>query len=65
VKELTGLTAKFGEAVGEEMELSHEERIVKNVGKMDAKRHLGAGVEKLMTSNITQVLGTMLDTTVF
>ena len=64
VKELTGLTAKFGEAVGEEMELSHEERIVKNVGKMDAKRHLGAGVEKLMTSNITQVLGTMLDTTV-
>lgn len=49
----------------EEQELSPEKRVVANVGKMDAKKHLADNVTKLMSSNIIQAMGTMLDTVVF
>ena len=42
-----------------------EKRIVANVGKTDAKKHLQSNVTALMSSNIIQSLGTMLDTVVF
>ena len=35
------------------------------VGKMDAKKHLASNVTQLMSSNIIQAMGTMLDTVVF
>lgn len=53
------------QAVIEEQELPPEKRIVANVGKMDAKKHLSSNVGSLMATNINQALGTMLDTTVF
>jgi 26S proteasome regulatory subunit N11 len=53
------------QAVIEEQEMSPEKRVVANVGKMDAKKHLAANVSTLMSSNITQAMGTMLDTVVF
>lgn len=49
----------------EEQELSLAERTVANVGKQDAKKHLEMNVAHLMSSNIVQTLGTMLDTVVF
>jgi hypothetical protein len=49
----------------EEQEMPPEMRIVANVGKMDAKKHLAVGVNALMSSNIVQSMGTMLDTVVF
>lgn len=42
-----------------------EKLAVMNVGKVNAKRRLGESVEDLMACNITQTLGTMLDTVVF
>lgn len=45
------------QAVIEEQELPPEKRIVANVGKMDAKKHLGMNVGALMTTNINQVRG--------
>lgn len=42
-----------------------EKRVVANVGKMDAKKHLQTNVTSLMSSNIIQCMGTMLDTVVF
>jgi len=39
--------------------------LVDNVGKIDPKRHLEACVSDLMSANIIQCLGTMLDTVVF
>jgi 26S proteasome regulatory subunit N11 len=57
--------ARYDKAVVEEQELSPEKRIVANVGKMDAKKHLAANVNTLMTNNINQAMGTMLDTVVF
>ena len=35
------------------------------VGKMDAKKHLDVQLNQLMSANIVQSLGTMLDTLVF
>ena len=49
----------------EEQEMPPEKRIVANVGKMDAKKHLASNVGALMASNINQALGTMLDTIIF
>mmetsp|Transcript_13927 Transcript_13927/g.34320 ORF Transcript_13927/g.34320 Transcript_13927/m.34320 type:complete len:313 (-) Transcript_13927:268-1206(-) len=65
VKELKGLADRYDKAVIEEQELPPEKRVVANVGKMDAKKHLADNVTKLMSSNIIQAMGTMLDTVVF
>lgn len=35
------------------------------VGKLDAKKHLEEDIEAVMSDNIIQVLGTMLDTISF
>jgi len=55
----------YDERVAQEMELSAEEMVVTNVGKVDPKTHLEADLTELMTSNIVQCLGTMVDTVVF
>lgn len=49
------LVSRYDAAVVEEQELSPEKRIVANVGKMDAKKHLAANVTSAMSSNINQV----------
>jgi len=45
--------------------MTKEKLLVANVGKLDPKRHLQQDVEKLMTSNIVQGLGSILDTVIF
>jgi 26S proteasome regulatory subunit N11 len=65
VSEMKDLVSRYDAAVVEEQELPPEKRIVANVGKMDAKKHLTANVTQLMSSNINQAMGTMLDTLVF
>lgn len=65
VKELKSLAERYEKAVVEEQEMPQEKRIVANVGKMDAKKHLASNVTQLMSSNIIQAMGTMLDTIVF
>ena len=39
--------------------------VVDNVVKIDPKKHLKMSVNELMSSNIIQCLGTILDTVVF
>ena len=53
------------QAVEEEDTMTKEQLVVKNVGKLDPKRHLEEHVEVLMTANIVQCVGAMLDTVVF
>lgn len=45
--------------------MTKEKLVVHKVGKLDPKKHLEQDVSALMSSNITQVLGTMLDTIAF
>ncbi|GMP44191.1 hypothetical protein CsSME_00013828 [Camellia sinensis var. sinensis] len=53
------------QTVQEEDELPPEKLAIANVGRQDAKKHLEEHVSNLMSSNIIQTLGTMLDTVVF
>jgi hypothetical protein len=56
---------RYNEAVAEEGELTPEQRVVANVGKMDARKHLAAAVTDAMGRNIDSTMGTLLDTIVF
>ena len=64
-QEMLGLAIKYNKAVQEEDELTPEKLAIANVGRQDAKKHLEEHVSNLMSSNIVQTLGTMLDTVVF
>jgi len=65
VKEMLELATNYNKAVQDEGKMTPEKLAIANVGKLDAKKHLQADVEKLMSSNIIQSLGTMLDTIIF
>lgn len=65
VTEMLALAKHYKTSVEEEETMTKEQLSIKNVGKQDPKRHLGEKVSLLMTSNITQCLGAMLDTVVF
>lgn len=53
------------QALEDEDKMTPEQLAIKNVGKQDPKRHLEEKVDNLMSANIVQCLGSMLDTVVF
>jgi len=63
--EMLELAKNYNKSIQEEATLSKEKLAIQHVGKLDPKRHLQQDVEALMTSNIVQTLGTMLDTVSF
>lgn len=63
--DMARLSKDYFQRIKEEEGLSPEEIEVKNVGKIDPKRHLSREVDELMASSIIQCLGTMIDTVVF
>lgn len=65
LSELKEFAKKYDQAVQEEEELSADKLVVARVGRQDAKKHLEENVQRLMSSNIIQVLSAMLDTVVF
>ena len=65
VEKMLKLSKDFNERVMQEEGKSAEEILVENVGKIDPKKHLETSVNELMSSNIIQCLGTMLDTVIF
>ena len=65
VKRMLDLTKQYNKAVQEECKVDLDKLVVKNVGKLDPKKHLEQDVEQLMADNIVQTLGSMLDTIVF
>ena len=65
VKEMLTLAKNYDKALEEEEKMTPEQLAIKNVGKQDPKRHLEEKVDSVMTSNIVQCLGAMLDAIVF
>jgi len=65
MEELHQLAKSYAQRLEEEGTKTEEELAVLNVGKIDPKKHLENGVETLMADNISQSLGTMLDTIIF
>ncbi|GAA54929.1 SWI/SNF-related matrix-associated actin-dependent regulator of chromatin subfamily A-like protein 1 [Clonorchis sinensis] len=58
------LVKAYHKSLEEEEKMTPEQLLVKNVGRMDPKRHLGENVESLMTANIAQCVGGMLHSVV-
>ncbi|KAL3779130.1 hypothetical protein HJC23_003114 [Cyclotella cryptica] len=65
VDRMLKLTQDYNERIVQEEGKTAEEVMVENVGKIDPKKHLEGCVAELMSRNIIQCLGTMLDTVVF
>jgi len=65
VTEMLDLAKNYNKNIVEEDKLTKEKLAIQNVGKLDPKRHLQQNVEELMTSNIVQTLGAMVDTIIF
>jgi len=65
VNEMLDLAKNYNKEIHEEEKLTKEKLAIHNVGKLDPKRHLQQDVEKLMTANIVQTLGGLLNTVVF
>jgi 26S proteasome regulatory subunit N11 len=65
LEELKSLSAKYDKAVIEEGEVEIDKRGVAKAGKMDAKRRLGDGASRLLTSNVAQCMSTMVDSVAF
>lgn len=65
VSEMVELSAAYEKGVKQETELTAEALVVATVGKMDAKKRIEDATMRLMSANIVQCLGTMLDTVVF
>merc|ERR1712021_178550 len=65
VTEMKNLSDAYEKAVKQETELSADALLVATVGKVDAKKRIEDSVLELMSTNLVQLLGTMLDTVVF
>lgn len=65
IEKMVQWTKDYNERIVEEDSKTSEEIEVENVGKIDPKKHLEAGVNELMSINIIQCLGSMLSTVVF
>ena len=60
------LSIKYNKTIQEESKVDDDDqKAIMNVGKIDAKKRLEVDVELLMTANIVQSLGAMLDVVVF
>mmetsp|Transcript_327 Transcript_327/g.1100 ORF Transcript_327/g.1100 Transcript_327/m.1100 type:complete len:318 (-) Transcript_327:123-1076(-) len=59
------LAKSYINAVQEEQKLTPEKLAIARVGKVDAKKHLEQDVASLMSDNINQCLGSMVDRVVF
>ena len=65
IKEMLTLAKNYDKALEEEDKMTPEQLAIKNVGKQDPKRHLEEKVDVMMTTNIVQCLGAMLDAVIF
>ena len=65
VKNMLDLAKAYNKAVQEEDQKTAEKFQIDQVGKLDAKKHLEDDIQMVMSDNIVQCLGTMLDTVVF
>jgi len=59
------LAKNYHKSLEEDEKLTKEQIVIKNVGKLDPKRHLEEHVDELLTSNISQCLGAMMQSVVF
>ena len=59
------LAKAYSKWLREEETMDAEQRAIANVGRREPKRHLSDAVDALISDNVQQCLGVMLDTVVF
>jgi 26S proteasome regulatory subunit N11 len=59
------LAEQYNKSVQEEITLTPEQLSNRHVGKQDPKRHLEETVDKVLSNNIVQSLGTMINAVTF
>ena len=65
LEDMGNMTAEYDKWIQAEMKKSKTEMAVSTVGKVNPASRLTQQVEEVMTENIVQCLGTMLDSLVF
>jgi len=65
IQNMVKLAKSYNKMIQEEGKVEKKKLEILNVGKLDSKRHLQQDVDLLMSSNINQTLGMMLDTVIF
>lgn len=65
VESMLKLAKAYSASITAESTMTAEKLLVHNVGKLDPKKHLEEDVRTVMSANIAQILGTMLDAVVF
>jgi 26S proteasome regulatory subunit N11 len=65
IQNMVELAKSYNKMIKEESKVERKKLEIQNVGKLDAKRHLEQDVEKLMSGNINQMLGMILNTVIF
>ncbi|KCV73050.1 26S proteasome non-ATPase regulatory subunit 14 [Fonticula alba] len=65
LKAMRQLIKQYAESIKEEEKLTKEQLATRHVGKQDPKRHLEERVDLVMSQNIAQTLGSMINTVVF
>lgn len=65
IKDMLDMTEKYNTAITQEFELTEDQFVVKQAGKIDSKKRLETDVEEVLNDNILQALGAMLNTVVF
>lgn len=63
--EMAELSAEYEKWIQAENKKTKKEMVVSSVGKINPQLRLTQHIEDIMTANIIQCLGTMLDTKVF
>lgn len=65
MEQMCQLAKNYNKALEDEEKMTKQELVIKNVGKQDPKRHLEEVVEDMLTDNITQGVGSMLNSVAF
>jgi 26S proteasome regulatory subunit N11 len=65
MKKLLSLAKQYNKRLDEEEGKTAEELVVMSAGRLDPKKHLQREVEDLMSANINQTLGMMVDSVIF
>lgn len=65
IEQMLTFVKGYNKAIQDEDKMTKEKLVVHKVGKVDPKKHLEQEVINLMSNNVTQSLGTMLDTIIF
>jgi len=63
--QMLSLAQAYTKWLHDEVKMDSAERAIANVGRREPKRHLSDAVDSLLSDNVQQALGTMLNTVIF